>query len=153
MALERARKHLKQYDLDKNIIILDKSSATVQEASEALGITPGEIAKSLSFYVDGKPIIIVTAGDARIDNSKYKSIFHEKAHMIPFEEVEMTIGHAVGGVCPFGINDNVSVYLDVSLKKYDIVYPAAGTSNSAVKLTLEELCTSSLYVDWIDVTK
>lgn len=153
MSLEKAKEHLKKYELDKNVMEFTTSSATVQEATNAINCTEGEIAKTLSFLVDEKPIVIVVAGDAKIDNSKYKGKFHKKAKMIPHEEVENYIGHKVGGVCPFGIKEEVDIYLDVSLQKYKTIYPAAGSSNSAVKLTIKELEKASNYKEWIDVCK
>lgn len=153
MSLDRARNHLKKYNLEDRIIELEESSATVKEAAHALGTTETQIAKTLGFYVNDKPILIVLKGDAKIDNSKYKHIFKTKCHMIPFDEVETRIGHAVGGVCPFGINDGIDVYLDETLKEFDIVYPAAGSGNSAVKLTIDELEAASNYREWIDVAK
>lgn len=129
------------------------SSATVQQAAIALNCTEGEIAKTLSFLVEEKPILIVVSGDAKIDNSKYKAEFHKKAKMIPHENVEKIIGHQVGGVCPFGINEGVEVYLDKSLQKYKTVYPASGSDSSAVKLTIQELEQASNYQKWIDVCK
>ena len=131
----------------------DVSSATVEEASKAINCKQEEIAKTLSFIVDNTPILIVVSGDSKIDNSKFKTEFHTKAKMIPFDSVEELIGHAVGGVCPFGINKNVEVYLDNSLKRFNIIYPACGSSNSAVRLTLEELEKTSNYKKWIDVCK
>ena len=153
MALKNAKEHLKKYGLDNKVKEFDTSSATVKEAAVALNCKEAEIAKTLSFLVGGKPILIVTAGNRKIDNAKYKSKFNEKAKMIKKDEVESLIGHKVGGVCPFGINDGVDVYLDISLKDFDIIYPACGSSNSAVKLTIEELETSSNYKEWIDVCK
>lgn len=153
MSLEKAKEHLKKYKLDQNIMEFITSSATVQEAAIALNCTEGEIAKTLSFMVEEKPILIVVSGDAKIDNSKYKAEFHKKAKMIPHENVEKIIGHQVGGVCPFGINEGVEVYLDKSLQKYKTVYPASGSSNSAVKLTIQELEQASNYQKWIDVCK
>ena len=153
MSLEKAKEHLKKYELDKNVMEFTTSSATVQEAANAINCTEGEIAKTLSFLVDEKPIVIVVAGDAKIDNSKYKGEFHKKAKMIPFNKVENMIGHKVGGVCPFGIKEEVDIYLDVSLQKYKTIYPAAGSSNSAVKLTIKELEKASNYKEWIDVCK
>lgn len=129
------------------------SSATVSEAARAIGCKEDEIAKTLSFLVDDKPILIVASGNARIDNRKFKDEFLQKAKMIAFEDVEKLIGHAVGGVCPFGVNADVDIYLDKSLKKFEIVYPACGSSNSAVKLTLNELETASAYKKWVDVCK
>lgn len=153
MSIEKAKEHLKKYKLDQNIMEFTTSSATVQEAAIALNCTEGEIAKTLSFLVEEKPILIVVSGDAKIDNSKYKAEFHKKAKMIPHENVEKIIGHQVGGVCPFGINGGVEVYLDKSLQKYKTVYPASGSSNSAVKLTIQELEQASNYQKWIDVCK
>lgn len=153
MSFIKAKEYLKKFNLEDRIMEFDVSSATVKEAAAALGCTEGEIAKTLSFLVSDKPILIVTAGDAKIDNSKYKKEFGTKAKMIAFEDVEKLIGHSVGGVCPFGINDNVSVYLDKSLKQYEIIYPACGSSNSAVKLTVNELETASNYLKWVDVCK
>ena len=131
----------------------ETSSATVSMAAQAIGCTDGEIAKSLSFLVDEKPVLVIVAGDKKIDNVKFKAEFHTKAKMLPFDDVERLIGHAVGGVCPFGINDNVDIYLDISLKKYDTVYPACGSSNSAVKLKLNELEQIIPYNKWVDVCK
>ena len=153
MSFIRAKEYLEKYGLKNNIMEFDVSSATVKEAAEALNCTQGEIAKTLSFIVNDKPILIVVAGDSKIDNSKYKTEFKTKAKMIPFDDVENLVGHSVGGVCPFGINNGVDVYLDESLKQYKIVYPACGSSNSAVKLTIEELEKASCNEKWIDVCK
>ena len=153
MSFIKAKEYLKKFNLEDRIMEFDVSSATVREAAIALGCTEGEIAKTLSFIVNEKPILIVIAGDAKIDNSKYKKEFSVKAKMIPFDDVERLIGHSVGGVCPFGINENVDVYLDESLKQYDIIYPACGSSNSAVKLTVNDLETASNYIKWVDVCK
>lgn len=153
MSLEKAKEYLQKYGLEKRIMEFDVSSATVEEASKAINCKQEEIAKTLSFIVDDTPILIVVSGDSKIDNSKFKTEFHTKAKMIPFDSVEELIGHAVGGVCPFGINKNVEVYLDNSLKRFNIIYPACGSSNSAVRLTLEELEKASNYKKWIDVCK
>lgn len=153
MSLERAKEHLKKYGLEGKIMEFDVSSATVEEAAKALGCSPGEIAKTLSFLVGEKPVLIVVAGDVKIDNSKYKVFFHQKAKMIPADDVEKMIGHKVGGVCPFGVLEGVEVYLDRSLQKYDVIYPACGNSHSAVKLTIRELEEASCYQEWIDVCK
>ena len=153
MSLERAKEHLKKYGLEGKIMEFAVSSATVEEAAKALGCSPGEIAKTLSFLVEGKPILIVAAGDVKIDNSKYKAFFHQKAKMIPVDDVEKMIGHKVGGVCPFGILEGVEVYLDRSLQKYDVIYPTCGNSHSAVKLTIRELEETSCYQEWINVWK
>ena len=153
MALDKAREHLKKYGIDDRILEFASSSATVSEAAIAANCSEGEIAKTLSFIVEDKPILIVVAGDCKIDNSKYKKEFSAKAKMIPFENVEELIGHQVGGVCPFGINSGVAVYLDESLKRFEMVYPACGSSNSAIKLTIPELEKTSCYSKWVDVCK
>ena len=153
MPLVKAKEYLQKYGLEDKIMEFDVSSATVEEAAKAINCKEEEIVKTLSFIVDDKPILIAVAGDSKIDNSKFKTEFHTKAKMIPFDSVEKLIGHAVGGVCPFGINENVDVYLDSSLKRFTIVYPACGSSNSAVKLTLNELEKTSNYKKWIDVCK
>lgn len=129
------------------------SSATVELAAEAVGCEPARIAKTLSFKVGDTPILIVAAGDAKIDNPKYKAQFHTKAKMLTREEVEEKIGHAVGGVCPFAVNEGVEIYLDESLKRFETVYPAAGSSNSAIQMTMEELEKYSGSSRWIDVCK
>ena len=153
MSLIRAKEYLRNYNLDANILEFDTSSATVELAAKAIGCKPSQIAKTLSFIVNGNPILIIAAGDVKVDNSKYKLQFGIKAKMIDKEQVEELIGHAVGGVCPFGINEGVKVYLDVSLKKLDTIYPACGSSNSAIKLTLQELENITNYPVWIDVCK
>lgn len=153
MAFEKAKQHLEKFNLGDRVIVFDVSTATVREAAIALGCTDGEIAKSLGFLVDDKAILVIAAGDQKIDNSKFKAQFHTKAKMLPFEEIERLVGHAVGGVCPFGINDDVDVFLDESLKKYQIVYPACGSHNSAVKLSIDELEKASQYISWVDVCK
>ena len=153
MSLVKAKEYLKKFGLDKNVIEFSESTATVREAAEALNCEDAQIAKTMAFLVDDSPILIIASGDKKIDNSKFKQTFHTKAKMVPFDELETLIGHAVGGVCPFGIHDSVKVYLDVSLKEFDTVYPACGTSNSAVKLTLEELEKASDYLEYVDVCK
>lgn len=153
MSFLKAKEYLQQYGLENNIMEFDVSSSTVKEASKAINCKEGEIAKTLSFIVNDKPILIVVAGDSKVDNSKFKAEFYTKAKMIPLDNVEKMIGHIVGGVCPFGINENVDVYLDNSLKRFEVIYPACGSSNSAVKLTVNELETISNYKKWIDVCK
>lgn len=153
MSLLKAKEYLQKHGLENRIMEFDVSSATVSEAARVINCKEEEIAKTLSFIVDDKPILIVVAGDCKIDNSKFKAEFQTKAKMISFDNVEELIGHAVGGVCPFGINENVDVYLDNSLKRFKIVYPACGSSNSAVKLTLDELKKISNYKKWVDVCK
>ena len=153
MSFVKAKEYLKQYGLENKIMEFPVSSATVEEAAKAVNCKEEEIAKTLSFIVEDKPILIVVAGDKKIDNPKYKAEFKKKKKMIPFENVEELVGHEVGGVCPFGINENVQVYLDTSLKRFPIIYPACGSSNSAIKLTIEELEKTSNYERWVDVCK
>ena len=153
MSQERAEKYLERKGFLDQVIRLEMSTATVAEAAAALGVEPGMIAKTMSFLQEDQPILILTEGTARVDNRKYKDTFHIKAKMIPFEEVEQWIGHAPGGVCPFGINDGVKVYLDESLRRFETVYPAAGGDHSAVKLTIPELEEVAGAVGWVDVCK
>ena len=153
MSLEQAKKYLTEKGYADRIIELEESSATVQLAAEALGVEPGMIAKTMSFLQGEQPVLILTEGTARIDNRKYKDIFHIKAKMIPFEEVEEIIGHAPGGVCPFGVKEGIKVYLDESLKRFDTVYPAAGNDHSAVRLTIADLENAVDSEGWIDVCK
>lgn len=153
MSLEKAKIYLKEKGYEDHIIELEQSSATVSLAAEALGVEEGMIAKTMSFLQNDLPVLIVIEGTARIDNRKYKDTFHTKAKMIPFDEVEQYIGHAPGGVCPFGIKEGVRVYLDESLKKFDEVYPAAGNDHSAVKLTFAELENACGNAEWVDVCK
>ena len=153
MSLEKARAHLAAKGLADHIIIPEHSSATVAEAAAALGCEPGMIAKTLSFLQDDGPVLILAEGLSRIDNQKYKARFGCKAKMIPAEQVEGLIGHGVGGVCPFGVNPGVRVYLDESLKQHVTVYPAAGTDHSAVRLTIDELETACGHPEWVDICK
>lgn len=153
MSLEKAKSYLEHRGFADRVMEFDVSSATVELAAEAIGCEARAIAKTLSFLVDEKAILIVAAGDSKIDNGKFKATFHTKAKMLSSDTVEALVGHAVGGVCPFGVNDSVAVYLDASLKALPTVYPACGSSNSAVRLTVDEL--SALLPDaaWIDVCK
>ncbi len=153
MSIERARAHLKKWNLDGRIRELELSSATVELAAKALNVEGARIAKTLSYMVDGSPILIVAAGDIRVDNRKFKDAFHTKAKMLTPEQAAELIGHAVGGVCPFGVNDGVKVYLDESLKRFTTVFPAAGSGNSAIELTIPELEEASLCAGWVDVAK
>jgi len=153
MSFEKASEYLKEKGYGDRIIVLQESSATVQLAAQALGTEPEMICKSVSLLVNDQPLIILTEGTAKIDNHKYKAQFHAKAKMIPWDDVEGLIGHAPGGVCPFGIDESIPVYTDVSLKKFDIVYPACGDDHSAVRLTPEELYAISNSQGWIDVCK
>lgn len=153
MAIEKVREYFKTLGIADKIQEFETSSATVALAAEALHCEPSRIAKSLSFHVDEKVVLVVCAGDVKVDNSKYKSYFGTKAKMLSFDEAEPLIGHAVGGVCPFAVNEGVEVYLDESLKRFVTVFPACGSSNSAIELTLEELEKYSGYVGWVDVCK
>lgn len=153
MAIEKVKEFFKKYNIEDRIQEFDVSSATVELAAKALNCEPCRIAKTLSFSTNENPILIVMAGDAKIDNSKYKAYFKTKAKMLSPKEVETLIGHGIGGVCPFAINDNVSVYLDESLKRFNTVFPACGSSNSAIELTINELENLSNYTSWIDVSK
>ena len=153
MAIEAVKKYFSDYGIADRVKEFEVSSATVELAAQALGCEPCRIAKTLSFLVDGHAVLIVAAGDAKIDNPKYKAQFGTKAKMLSPEEAEMLVGHAVGGVCPFGINEGVTVYLDVSLKRFTTVFPACGSGNSAIELTIPELDKYSRYAAWIDVCK
>lgn len=153
MSFERAKADLEAKGLGNHIIVLNESSATVAEAAHALGVEPARIAKTLSVLQGEDPVLIVTEGTAKLDNHKYKDRFHIKARMIPYGEVENFIGHAPGGVCPFGVNAGVKIYLDESLHKFDTVYPAAGNSHTAAKLTLQELEAAANAEGWVDVCK
>lgn len=153
MAVEKVREYLRTYHMEERILEFDVSSATVELAAQAVGCEPERIAKTMSFLVNEEVILIVTAGDVKIDNKKYKQYFRAKAKMIPFEEVEEYIGHAPGGVCPFAVKEGVRTYLDESLKRFETVYPAAGSANSAVRLTPQELEQCIENVTWIDVCK
>ena len=153
MSIERARAHLKKHGLEERIQEFTVSSATVALAAEALGCEPARIAKSLSFEKGDGAILVIAAGDARIDNAKFKQRFGVKAKMLSAEKVEPLIGHGVGGVCPFGVNEDVEIYLDESMKRFETVYPAAGTSASAVHLSLDELERASEALGWVSVTK
>ena len=152
MSIEKVRTYFRPLGMEERIREFSVSSATVELAAVAVGVEGARIAKSLSFKVDDQPIIIVVAGDAKVDNSRYKAYFHTKAKMLTFEEAHDRIGHDVGGVCPFALPEDVKVYLDVSLKRFETVFPAAGSDNSAIELTCEELekC-ASIFVEWVDV--
>ena len=153
MSIERAREHLRKWNMDGRIRELELSSATVELAAKALNVEGARIAKTLSYMVDGAPILIVAAGDIRVDNRKYKDTFHTKAKMLTPDQAAELVGHAVGGVCPFGVNEGVKVYLDESLKRFETVFPAAGSGNSAIELTIPELEETSLCAGWVDVAK
>ena len=153
MSAEKAKKYLKEKGYLDRVIEPDVSTATVELAAAAIGVEPGRICKSLSFIIDERPVLILAEGMARVDNRKYKEEFGKKAKMISREEVEGYIGHEAGGVCPFGVNENVEIYLDESLRKWDVVYPAAGNANSAVRLELSELEELVNAKKWVDVCK
>ncbi len=153
MAIEKVRDYFKQYGIEDRVLEFEVSSATVALAAQALNCEPDRIAKTLSFKVNEDCILIVTAGGAKIDNAKYKAQFHTKAKMLTPEEAITLVGHAVGGVCPFGVNEGVTTYLDVSLKAYQTVFPACGSDNSAIELTIDELEKYSNSKGWIDVCK
>ncbi len=153
MAIDKVIRYFTEYGIADRIQIFDVSSTTVELAAQALHCEPCRIAKTLSFMVNGHAILIVAAGDAKIDNPKYKIQFGTKAKMLTPDEAEKMTGHAVGGVCPFGINRDVAVYLDVSLKRFETVFPACGSSNSAIELTIPELEKYSGFTSWIDVCK
>lgn len=153
MSLEKVKEYFKAYGIEDKIIELSESSATVELAAHALNTEPCRIAKTLSFMLNDSPILVVTAGDVKIDNAKYRHTFGAKAKMLTADQAAELIGHAVGGVCPFAVNDGVAVYLDESLNKYETVFPACGSSNSAIELTIPELEKCSGYEKWVDVTK
>lgn len=153
MAIEAVREFFKEHEMDNMIQEFQVSSATVELAAMALGCEPERIAKTLSFKVEDKAVLIVTAGDAKIDNRKFKDFFHTKAKMLSQEEVIELVGHAVGGVCPFAIKKDVPVFLDTSLKRFETVFPACGSSNSAIELSIHQLERFSGYQEWIDVAK
>ena len=153
MAIEKVREYFAKFGIEDKIMEFEVSSATVALAAQALNCEECRIAKTLSFHVEDKVVLIVAAGDAKIDNSKYKAFFHAKAKMLSYDEAENLIGHAVGGVCPFAVNEGVIVYLDESLKRFETVFPACGSSNSAIELTLSELEQYSNSESWIDVCK
>lgn len=153
MAVEKVKVHLKKYGLDGKIVELSSSLATVHDAAESLGCSESEIAKSMAFSLSDGYIVVVMSGDVRIDNSKYKATFHEKAHMVSPEILESVIGHPMGGICPFALNEGVKVYLDESLKRFSRVYPSCGSIHNAIGLTLEELERASEYTGWVDITK
>lgn len=153
MAIEKVKAFFEKYDMANRVREFGVSSTTVELAADALHCEANRIAKTLSFIVDGRAVLIVVAGDAKVDNPKYKAQFNMKAKMLTPEEAEALVGHAVGGVCPFAVNDGVSVYLDVSLKRFQTVFPACGSSNSAIELTIDELQKYANPVSWVDVCK
>jgi prolyl-tRNA editing enzyme YbaK/EbsC (Cys-tRNA(Pro) deacylase) len=151
MSLQKVRDYFKQYNMENKIKTFDVSSATVELAAIALNCEPERIAKTLSFKISGRCLIVVTAGDAKIDNKKYKAYFNAKAKMLTPDEAVNLIGHPIGGVCPFAVNPNVDIYLDISLKRFKTVFPACGSGNSAIELTIDALENYSNYKEWVDV--
>ncbi|MDY5664530.1 MAG: YbaK/EbsC family protein [Blautia sp.] len=153
MSIEKVKAYFKNFGMEDRVMEFDASSATVELAAQALNCEPQRIAKTLSFLVDGHAVLIVAAGDARIDNHKYKEQFGKKAKMLSTAEVVELVGHAVGGVCPFAVKEGAEVYLDASLKRFETVFPACGSSNSAIELTIPELEKYSGFLQWVDVCK
>ena len=153
MSIGNVRAYLKPLGLEERVLEFETSSATVELAAAAVGVIPARIAKTLSFLLPDGPILVVAAGDARIDNPRFKAQFHAKAKMIGHDDVEALVGHGVGGVCPFAVKPEVAVYLDVSLKRFETVFPAAGSANSAVELSIPELETASAALGWVDVCR
>lgn len=153
MSYQKAKEFLESKNLAQHIIRLDEKSGTVEEAANALGVTEAEIAKTLSFIVDENPILIVLEGTAKIDNKKYRHTFHTKAKMIPFESVEPIVGHGVGGVCPFGVNEGIKIFFDESLRKFEKVYPAVGDDHTAAELSVAEMEAAVQPAAWVDVAK
>lgn len=153
MSIERVRNYFETLGIADRILEFETSSATVALAAQVLGTEECRIAKTLSFHVEDSVVLMVAAGDAKIDNAKFKAAFHTKAKMLSFEEAEPLIGHAVGGVCPFAVNEGVKVYLDESLKRFETVFPACGSSNSAIEMTMDDLEKYSGYEAWVDVCK
>lgn len=153
MSIEKGKAYFRQFGMEDRVLEFAESSATVELAAHAVGVEPARIAKTLSFKKDEGCILVLAAGDARIDNRKFKERFHMKAKMPTAEEVLELVGHPVGGVCPFGINEGVEVYLDVSMKRFETVFPAVGSGNSAIELNMDELYKYSNASDWVDVCK
>lgn len=154
MAIDSVRQHFKQFNREQDVMEFDASSATVQEAADTIGVIPARIAKTLSFRGEGdQAILVVAAGDAKIDNKKFRQHFGFKARMLSPEEVLDQTGHAIGGVCPFGLKNDLDVYLDESMMRFDTLFPACGSSNSAIELTCEELVTYASAKEWVDICK
>lgn len=153
MSIEKGREYFRQFGMEEKILEFSVSSATVELAAQALGVEGARIAKTLSFMVGEQPVLILMVGDVKVDNPKYKAVFHTKAKMMTPEQLEEYVGHQIGGVCPFGIKDGVDVYLDESLKRFNTVFPACGSSNSAIELTIPQLEEFSNFKEWIDVSK
>lgn len=153
MAIAQVKQYFQQWGMEQRVMEFATSCATVEEAAKSVNCAPERIAKTLSFQVNEQVILVVMAGDARIDNAKFKAFFHVKARMLPAESTEAVIGHAAGGVCPFAIHAGIAVYLDISLRRFTTVFPSCGASNSAIELNLAELEQFSNAADWVDVCK
>lgn len=153
MAIEKVKKFFEKLGEVEKVVEFEQSTATSEQAAQALNCEVGRIAKTISVFVNKKPILVLMSGDMKLDNKKFKSRFNCRPHMIPIDEVENLIGHAVGGVCPFAVNEDVPIYLDESLKRFEFIYPAAGSSNSVVKLKLDEIARYINFSDWVDVSK
>ena len=153
MSIEKVRAYFKKFGMENRILEFSVSSATVELAARALNCDPGRIAKTLSFNCNGETLLLVTAGDRKIDNTRFKQCFHTKAKMLTSQEALLFTGHEIGGVCPFAVPENVKIYLDISLKRFSTVFPACGSSNSAIELTPEELDKYTLNTGWVDVCK
>ena len=153
MSIENVTAYFRAHGMEGRILEFEESSATVDLAAQAVGCEPARIAKTLSFSVEGRPVLVVTAGDMRIAGPKFKAVFHEKPRMLAADEVEEKIGHGVGGVCPFAVKEGVKVYLDVSMKRFATIFPACGSGNSAIELSPEELEKYSGALEWVDVCK
>lgn len=154
MAIDRVKAHFKKWHREADVMEFDTSSATVEQAAETIGVSPARIAKTISLRSNGEQaILIVAAGDAKIDNRKFREAFHFKARMLAPDEVLEQTGHPIGGVCPFGLKHDLDVFLDVSIRRFESVFPACGSPNSAIELTIEELCRFSLAKGWVDVCK
>lgn len=152
MAIDKVKNYFKKYNMDNRVLEFNESSATVEDAAKALNTEGKRIAKTLSFRAKDDILLIVLAGDAKVNNGKYKHTFGDKAHMLTFDEVNTLIGHPVGGVCPFAVNDGVKIYLDESLKRFETVFPACGSANSAIELSIPELEKYSNFISWVDVS-
>lgn len=153
MSVEKVREYFRSFGAEPEILELGQSTATVELAAKALGVQEDRIAKTLSFVLGEKTILVVMSGKSRIDNAKYRHFFGAKARLVPFDQVEKLTGHKAGGVCPFAVNDGVDIFLDISLKKHQSVFPAAGSLDSAVELTIPELEKYSHFKQWVDVSK
>lgn len=153
MSIQRVREYFKEYGMENRIQEFQVSSATVELAAQALHCDPERIAKTLSFMVKDRVVLVVTAGDMKIDNSKYKAQFGTKAKMLSPDDAEILVGHKVGGVCPFGVKEGVEIYLDMSLKRFETIFPACGSANSAIELTISELEKYSGFLEWVEVCK